>query len=107
MKEMQLTLELDVRTAEQEERIQKFLARQKQSVEQDLVRITKQFNTLIDAGIGVEDILNDAEVVQVTREIDLGTYSNPDKVELTFDVVKGGVKLFRDEITIKDGDLKL
>ena len=105
--EGQLTLELGVRTAEQQEQIEKFLTRQKQSVEQDLIRITKQFNTLIDAGIRIEDILNDAEVVQVTREVALGNYSDRFEVELTFDVVKGGVKLFRDEIDSKDGEPKI
>ena len=95
MKEMQLTLELDVRTAEQQKKIDNYLVARKNEVERQIVSMTNQYNTLVNAGVYSEDIDFKYDIESITREVDLGTYSEPDKVELTFDVVKGGVKLFR------------
>ena len=105
--EGQLTLELDVRTAEQQAKIDKFLASRKDEVERQIASMTKQYHTLVDAGFYSEDIEFKYDIVSVTREVDLGTYSDPLTVELTFDVVKGAVKLFRDEIDTKDGEPKI
>ena len=105
--EGQLTLELGVRTAEQQAKIDSYLVSRKNEVERQIASLTNQYRILVDAGFYSEDIEFKYDVESVTREVDLGTYSNPDKVELTFDVVKGGVKLFRDEITIKDGEPKI
>ena len=107
MKEMQLTLELDVRTAEQQKKIDNYLVARKNEVERQIVSMTNQYNTLVNAGVYSEDIDFKYDIESITREVDLGTYSEPDKVELTFDVVKGGVKLFRDEIDTKDGEPKI
>lgn len=105
--EGQLTLELNVRTAEQQEKIDKYLASREDEVERQIAFMTIQYRILVDAGFYSEDIDFKYDIVSVTREIDLGTYSNPEPVELTFDVVKGGVKLFRDEIDTKDGEPKI
>ena len=105
--EGQLTLELGVRTAEQQAKINSYLVARKNEVERQIVSMTNQYNTLVNAGFYSEDIDFKYDIESVTREVDLGTYSNPDKVELTFDVVKGGVKLFRDEIDTKDGEPKI
>ena len=105
--EGQLTLELDVRTAEQQEKIDNYLVARKNEVERQIVSMTNQYNTLVNAGVYSEDIDFKYDIESVTREVNLGTYSEPDKVELTFDVVKGGVKLFRDEIDTKDGEPKI
>ena len=105
--EGQLTLELDVRTAEQQKKIDNYLVARKNEVERQIVSMTNQYNTLVNAGVYSEDIDFKYDIESITREVDLGTYSEPDKVELTFDVVKGGVKLFRDEIDTKDGEPKI
>ena len=105
--EGQLTLELGVRTAEQQAKINSYLVARKNEVERQIVSMTNQYNTLVNAGFYSEDIDFKYDIESVTREIDLGTYSNPEPVELTFDVVKGGVKLFRDEIDSKDGEPKI
>ena len=107
MKEMQLTLELDVRTAEQQKKIDNYLVSRKNEVERQIASMKNQYRIFVDAGFYSEDIEFKYDVESVTREVNLGTYSNPEPVELTFDVVKGGVKLFRDEITIKDGEPKI
>ena len=105
--EGQLTLELGVRTAEQQKKIDSYLVARKNEVERQIVSMTNQYNTLVNAGVYSEDIDFKYDIESITREVDLGTYSEPDKVELTFDVVKGGVKLFRDEIDTKDGEPKI
>lgn len=105
--EGQLTLELDVRTAEQQAKIDSYLIARKNEVERQIASLTNQYRILVDAGFYSEDIEFKYDVESVTHEVNVGTYSEPDKVELTFDVVKGGVKLFRDEITIKDGEPKI
>ena len=105
--EGQLTLELNVLTAEQQAKIDSFLVSRKNEVERQIAFMTKQYNTLSNAGFDSEDIDFKYDIESVTREVDLGTYSDPLTVELTFDVVKGGVKLFRDEIDTKDGEPKI
>ena len=105
--EGQLTLELGVRTAEQQKKIDSYLVARKNEVERQIVSMTNQYNTLVNAGFYSEDIDFIYDIESVTREVNVGTYSDPDKVELTFDVVKGGVKLFRDEIDTKDGEPKI
>ena len=105
--EGQLTLELDVRTAEQQAKIDSYLVARKNEVERQIASMKNQYRILVDAGFYSEDIDFKYDIESVTREVNVGTYSEPDKVELTFDVVKGGVKLFRDEITIKDGEPKI
>lgn len=105
--EGQLTLELDVRTAEQQAKIDSYLVSRKNEVERQIAFMTNQYRILVDAGFYSEDIDFKYDIVSVTREIDLGTYSDTYQVELTFDVVKGGVKLFRDEIDTKDGEPKI
>jgi hypothetical protein len=105
--EGQLTLELDVRTAEQQEKIDKYLTSREDDVKHLVASLKKRYQILVDAGFYSEDIDFKYDIESVTYEVNVGTYSEPDKVELTFDVVKGGVKLFRDEITIKDGEPKI
>ena len=106
--EGQLTLELDVRTAEQQAKIDSFLVSRKNEVERQIASMEKQYRILVDAGFYSEDIEFKYDIVSVTREVDLGTYSGDTfTVELTFDVVKGAVKLFRDEIDTKDGEPKI
>ena len=94
--EGQLTLELDVRTAEQQEKIDKYLALRENEIKLKVAFFKNKYQTLVDAGFYSEDIEFKYDIVSETHEVNLGTYSDPDKVELTFDVVKGGVKLFRD-----------
>ena len=105
--EGQLTLELGVRTAEQQAKIDSYLVSRKNEVERQIASMKNQYRIFVDAGFYSEDIDFKYDIESVTREVNVGTYSEPDKVELTFDVVKGGVKLFRDEITIKDGEPKI
>ena len=105
--EGQLTLELDVRTAEQQEKIDNYLVARKNEVERQIASMKNQYRIFVDAGFYSEDIDFKYDIESVTREVNVGTYSEPDKVELTFDVVKGGVKLFRDEIDTKDGEPKI
>ena len=105
--EGQLTLELDVRTAEQQAKIDKFLASREDEVKRQIASMTNQYRILVDAGIYSEYIDFKYDIVPVTHEVNLGTYSEPYLVELTFDAVKGGVNLFRDEIDTKDGEPKI
>jgi len=105
--EGQLTLELNVLTAEQQEKIDSYLVARKNEVERQIVSMTNQYNTLVNAGFYSEDIDFKYVIESVTREVNLGTYSNPEPVELTFDIVRGGVKLLRDEIDTKDGEPKI
>jgi len=105
--EGQLTLELGVRTAEQQAKIDKWSVSKKNELERQIAHMTNQYRILVDAGFYSEDIEFKYDVESVTHEVNLGTYSDPDKAELTFDVVKGGVRLFRDEIVTKDGEPKI
>ena len=107
MKEMQLTLELDVRTAEQQKKIDNYLVARKNEVERQIASMENKYRILVDAGFYSEDIDFKYDIISETHEVNLGTYSEPDKVELTLAVVKGGVKLFRDEIDSKDGEPKI
>ena len=105
--EGQLTLELDVRTAEQQEKIDKYLTSREDDVKQQVASLKKRHQILVDAGFYSEDIDFKYDIVSVTREVALGNFSDRFEVELTFDVVKGGVKLLRDEIDTKDGEPKI
>lgn len=105
--EGQLTLELGVRTAEQQAKIDNYLISVENEVERQIAHMTNQYRILVDAGFYSEDIDFKYDIVSVTREVNLGTYSDRFEVELTFDVVKGGVKLLRDEINTKDGEPKI
>ena len=105
--EGQLTLELGVRTAEQQAKIDSFLLKQEDRLKHQISDFKEKYRILVDAGIYSEYIDFKYDIESVTREVNLGTYSNPEPVELTFDVVKGGVKLFRDEIDTKDGEPKI
>ena len=105
--EKQLTLELNVRTAEQQKQIDNFLLGKENIMKATIFRINKEYLTLVDAGFTSEDIVSKAEIVSVTHEVNLGTYSNPEPVELTYDTVKGGVNLLRDHIDAKDGEPKI
>ena len=105
--EGQLTLELDVRTAEQQAKIDSYLTARKNEVERQIASMTNQYRILVDAGFYSEDIDFTYDIESVTREVNLGPYSDSYQVELTFDVVKGGVSLFRDKIDTKDGEPKI
>jgi len=105
--EGQLTLELDVRTAEQQAKIDSYFISVEDEVKRQIAFMTNQYRILVDAGFYSEDIDFKYDIESITREVNLGTYSDPYQVELTFDVVKGGVKLFRDEIDTKDGEPKI
>ena len=105
--EGQLTLELDVRTAEQQAKIDSYLTARKNEVERQIASMTNQYRILVDAGFYSEDIDFTYDIESVTCEVNVGTYSDSYQVELTFDVVKGGVKLFRDWIDTKDGEPKI
>lgn len=105
--EGQLTLELGVRTAEQQAKIDSYLASREDEVKRQIASMTNQYRILVDAGFYSEDIDFKYDIESVTREVNLGTYSNPEPVEITFDVVRGGVKLLRDEIDTKDGEPKI
>ena len=105
--EGQLTLELGVRTAEQQARIDNYLVARKNEVERQIASMKNQYRIFVDAGFYSEDIDFKYDIESVTREVNVGTYSEPDKVELTFDVVNGGLRLFRDEIVTKDGEPKI
>ena len=107
MKEMQLELELGVRTAEQQAKIDKWSVSKKNELERQIAHLTNQYRILVDAGFDSEYIEFKYDVGSVTHEVNVGTYSEPDKVELTFDVVNGGLRLFRDEIVTKDGEPKI
>ena len=105
--EGQLTLELGVRTAEQQAKIDNYLTARKNEVERQIASMENQYRILVDAGFYSEDIDFKYDIVSETREVALGNYSDRFEVELTFDVVKGGVNLFRDKIDTKDGEPKI
>jgi hypothetical protein len=106
--EGQLTLELNVFTAEQQKQIDSFITREENDMKARLASINHQYKTLSQAGFDqAEDLRFDAEVEWVTREVNLGNYSDGFEVKLTFDTVKGGVKLLRDYIDTKDGEPKI
>ena len=105
--EGQLTLELNVRTAEQQKQIDSFLIREENDMKARIASLKNQYRTLVDAGFYSEDIYFKFDIISVTREINVGSYSDRFEVELTFDTVKGGVKLLRDHIDTKDGEPKI
>ena len=107
MMEKQLTLELNVRTAEQQNHIDSYLVARENDVKSSVDILKKNYRTLVDAGFYSEDIDFKFDIVPITREINVGTYNHRDEVELTFDVVQGGVKLLRDDIDKKDGEPKI
>ena len=105
--EGQLTLELNVRTAEQQKQIDSYLVARENDVKSSVDILKKNYRTLVDAGFYSEDIDFKFDIVPITREINVGTYNHREEVELTFDVVQGGLKLLRDEIDTKDGEPKI
>ena len=105
--EGQLTLELNVRTAEQQKQIDSFLIREENDMKARIASMKNQYRILVDAGFYSEDIDFKFDIVSVTREVTVGNYSDRFEVELTFDTVKGGVKLLRDDIDKKDGEPKI
>ena len=105
--EGQLTLELNVRTAEQQNHIDSYLVARENDVKSSVAILKKNYRTLVDAGFYSEDIDFKFDIVPITRKINVGTYNHQEEVELTFDVVQGGVKLLRDEIDTKDGEPKI
>jgi hypothetical protein len=107
MMEKQLTLELNVRTAEQQKQIDSFLIREENDMKARIASINKQYRILVDAGFYSEDIDFKYDIVSVTRKVNVGSYSDRFEVELTFDVVQGGAKLLRDDIDTKDGEPKI
>ncbi len=105
--EGQLTLELGVRTAEQQAKIDSYLTAQENEVKRQIAFMTNQYRILVDAGFYSEDIDFKYDIVSVTREVTVGNYNDRFEVELTFDTVKGGVKLLCDYIDTKDGEPKI
>ena len=105
--EGQLTLELNVRTAEQQKQIDSFLIREENDMKARIASMKNQYRILVDAGFYSEDIDFKYDIVSVTREVTVGNYNDRFEVELTFDTVKGGVKLLRDDIDTKDGEPKI
>jgi hypothetical protein len=105
--EGQLTLELNVRTAEQQNQIDSFLIREENDMKARIAFMKNQYRTLVDAGFYSEDIDFKYDIVSVTREVTVGNYNDRFEVELTFDTVQGGVKLLRDHIDTKDGEPKI
>ena len=105
--EGQLTLELNVRTAEQQKQIDSYLVARENDVKSSVDILKKNYRTLVDAGFYSEDIDFKFDIVPITREINVGTYNHREEVELTFDVVQGGLKLLRDDIDKKDGEPKI
>ena len=106
--EGQLTLELNVRTAEQQNHIDSYLVARENDVKSSVAILKKNYRTLVDAGFYSEDIDFKYDIVSVTREVTVGpNYNDRFEVELTFDVVQGGVKLLRDHIDTKDGEPKI
>ena len=65
--EGQLTLELGVRTAEQQAKINSYLVARKNEVERQIVSMTNQYNTLVNAGFYSEDIDFTYDIESVTR----------------------------------------
>jgi len=106
--EGQLTLELNVRTAEQQKHIDDYLTARENDLKYQVDIIKKNYQTLSLAGFDqTEDLKYETEILSVTREINIGTYNHRDEVEITFDVVKGGVVILRDDIDTKDGEPKI
>ena len=105
--EGQLTLELNVKTAEQQKQIDSFLIREENDMKARIASMKNQYRILVDAGFYSEDIDFKYDIVSVTREVTVGSYSDRFEVELTFDTVKGGVKLLSDYIDKKDGEPKI
>jgi hypothetical protein len=105
--EGQLTLELNVRTAEQQKQIDSFLIREENDMKVRIASMKNQYRILVDAGFYSEDIDFKYDIISETRPINVGSYSDRFEVELTFDTVKGGVKLLRDYIDTKDGEPKI
>ena len=105
--EGQLTLELNVRTAEQQNHIDSYLVARENDVKSSVDILKKNYRTLVDAGFYSEDIDFKFDIVSVTREVTVGNYNDRFEVELTFDVVQGGAKLLRDDIDTKDGEPKI
>ena len=105
--EGQLTLELNVRTAEQQNHIDSYLVARENDVKSSVDILKKNYRTLVDAGFYSEDIDFKYDIVSVTREVTVGNYNDRFEVELTFDVVQGGAKLLRDDIDTKDGEPKI
>jgi hypothetical protein len=105
--EGQLTLELNVRTAEQQKQIDSFLIREENDMKARIASMKNQYRILVDAGFYSEDIDFKYDIVSVTREVTVGNYNDRFEVELTFDTVKGGVKLLSDYIDKKDGEPKI
>lgn len=106
--EGQLTLELNVFTAQQQEEINKFISEQEKKSKYNLDIIKNNYQTLSLAGFDqTEDLWFEGEIESVTREVTIGDWRNRFEVELTFDTVEGGVKILRDEIDTKDGESKI
>jgi hypothetical protein len=106
--EGQLTLELNVRTAEQQKYIDDYLTARENDLKCQIDIIKKNYQTLSLAGFDqTEDLKYEIEIVSVTREINIGTYNHREEVELRFDVVKGGVEILLDDIYTKDGEPKI
>ena len=107
MMEKQLTLELNVRTAEQQKQIDSFLIREENAMKARIASMKNQYRILVDAGFYSEDIDFKYDIISETRPINVGSYSDRFEVELTYDTVKGGVNLLRDHIDAKDGEPKI
>lgn len=105
--EGQLTLELNVRTAEQQKQIDSFLIREENDMKARIASMKNQYRILVDAGFYSEDIDFKFDIVSVTREVTVGNYNDRFEVELTFDTVRGGVILLRDFIDTTDGEPKI
>jgi hypothetical protein len=108
MMEKQLTLELNVRTAEQQKQIENYLIARENDLKYQVDIIKKNYQTLSLAGFDqTEDLKNETEIELVTRKVNFGTYNHRDEVELTFDVVQGGIRILRNYIDTKDGEPKI
>ena len=69
--EGQLTLELGVRTAEQQAKIDSYLVSRKNEVERQIASMKNQYRIFVDAGFYSEDIDLKYDIESVTREVDL------------------------------------
>ena len=56
--EGQLTLELDVRTAEQQAKIDSYLVSRKNEVERQIASMTNQYRIFVDAGFTVKILIS-------------------------------------------------
>ena len=74
--EGQLTLELNVRTAEQQKQIDSFLIREENDMKARIAFMKNQYRTLVDAGFYSEDIDFKFDIVSVTREVTVGPNYN-------------------------------